>query len=203
MRAILLGAVAALGLCPAIASAVVTVKFKDITVVPTGADQVVDLDVWADPGPGDSVNEGLDAFTIAIDSVDFRNGVRFVLPAAGQTFQEPPQYVFTGRNAPPEDFGSTADRIQVGAAITGAGVNISDVLNGLVRLRVLIPGSVTQGAYNARLDPGAFSLGGTDPSLAAAVPEQGTGTITVIPEPASLGLIVFGGLLALRRRRVA
>ena len=207
MRSILLGAAAAIGLFPAIASAVVTVRIDTVNVLPTGADQVVGVDVWADPGEGDTINEGLDAFTIAFNGPRFTaSGVRFQVPAPGATWPTPDPahpYVFTGRNAPPEDFGSTFDRAQVGGTITGQGVNITETLNGLVRLQVLVPGNVTPGElFPIVIDPGAFSLGGTDPSLALAVP-GGPGMVNVIPEPASMGLIALGGLLALRRRRVA
>lgn len=205
MRAILLGAVAALGLCPAIASAIVVVNVGTTQVVQSATDRVVPVDVWCDPTEGDTTNDALDAFTIGFDAPTFTDsGVRFQVPSGAPWPTPDPEhpYVFTGKNAPPEDFGSSFNRAQVGAAITTAGVDITDSLNGLVRLQVVVPANTPVGFYRVVIDPAAFSLGG-GPSLAAAAPGTAGGVDVVIPEPASLGLIVFGGLLALRRRRVA
>ena len=64
MRAILLGAAAAvLGLCPAIASAAVVIHVDKVDVVP-GANQTVMVNVWGEDTTGD--NEQLNAFTLAL-----------------------------------------------------------------------------------------------------------------------------------------
>jgi hypothetical protein len=198
--------VAAFGLFPAIASAVVTVKVGSVSVNQSPTDQTVNVDVWAQVDPADTTNELMDAFTIALDAPTFSaTGPRFVLPASGTFLTPDPEhpYVFTGKDAPPGDFASDQKRIQVGAAISSTGVDITPNLNGLVRLQVMVPGNTAPGAYSIVLDPGAFSLGG-GPAL-VAVPDPTGGGVNVIgvPEPASLGLIGLGGILFLRRRRVA
>lgn len=118
MRSRLLLAAAAVWLCPAIASAVVTVRIDSVVAIPVGTDQIVNVDVWADPGAGDPVDEGLGAFMIAFNGLNFSpTGVRFVVPAPGTPHPTPQPahpYVFRGLNAPPEDFGSSINRIQVG-----------------------------------------------------------------------------------------
>jgi hypothetical protein len=203
----LLGAVAALGLCPAIASAVVEVRVERVDVVPNGSQQVIPVEVFAS-NPDTAENERLNAYTIALEAVGFSaGGVRFQAPAADGSYPEPTShaYVFGAYpgNGPVDPAGlSDAQHAFLSAALGGTGqeANISDTLNGFAKLFVIVPASVTQGSFPITIDPGFLSLGSAGtPITAVGVP----GVVNIVPEPASLGLIALGGLFALRRRRVA
>lgn len=194
MRTALIAFLSAIGLAPVAASAVVIVRMDDVNVAPTGADQIVWVDVWADPGVGDTTDEMLDAFTIAIDGPsNQQNGVRFLPPVILPPAAHP--YVFQDfPGSEPADFGSTFNRMQVGAATAGAGqtANITDTRNGLFSIPVFIPGNAQPGYYPVAFDPAAFSLGG-GPTLNLAVPGRPI-VIIIGPEPSTLGflpLVVF------------
>jgi MYXO-CTERM domain-containing protein len=209
MRAILLGAVAALGLCPAIASAVVTVQPERVTANPG---QTVQLDVFA-TNPDAAENERLNAYTIELVAPTFSaSGIHFVLPAANAdgTISYPDSsaahpYVFGAfaGNGPVDPAGlSDFQTVLLSAALGGTGqeANISDALNGFARVSVIVPANTPAGFYPINLDPGFLSLGSAGTSIVAT---PGVGGVTVTPEPGTFGLIAIGGLLALRRRRVA
>lgn len=209
MRSFLLGTVAALGLCPSIASAVVTINVDRVNVVP-GAAQTAFIEVFGVDVEG-NVNEQLNSFTIALNGQFATSGIRFG-DADPTTFSFPKPtghpYVFQAFPAVnPEDFGSSATRIQVGAATAGR-TEVADIAGGVtgsgfVRLPIVIPASVVPGFYPVVVDLGAATAlaGAGAPIVRTAGAQQGG--IMVVPEPASLGLIVLGGLLTLRRRRVA
>ena len=99
----------------------------------------------------------------------------------------------------------TRTRVQIGAGTVGRNdvADITPSLNGFFQLPVNIPASVTApGLYAINIDTTLLSLGGAGPAI-TATPSTVVGGINIVPEPASLGLIGLGGLLFLRRRRVA
>jgi hypothetical protein len=192
-------------LFPAFAQAVVRVNIERIDVIPTGAAQTVFLDVFG--VDLDNSNEQLTAFTVGIDAPTFSaNGVRFDIPGTGLLPKPGAAHPFVFSDfagVEVDDFGSTFNRIQGGSALAGSTqqTNLSDLRNGLVRLPILIPANAAPGVYAITLDPTVLDLAGQGPPV-VAVPGD-VGQITIVPEPASLGLVVLGGLLTLRRRRVA
>ena len=205
MRSFLLGAAAALGLFPAFASAVVRINIERIDVVPNGTAQTVFLDVFGEDL--DNANEQLAAFTIGIDAPTFSpTGVRFAPPGTGTLPKSSAAHPFVFSDfagVEVEDFGSDFKRIQGGSGLAGSTqqVNLSDLRNGFLSIPVLIPANAAPGTYAITLDPTVTDLAGQGPVV---VTVAGTpGQVTIVPEPASLGLVVLGGLLTLRRRRVA
>ena len=206
MRSFLLGAVAALGL-PAIASATVQINVERVEVVPDATQKVVFVEVFGQDL--DNTNEQLNSFSIALSAPTFTaNGVRFEAP---ETFVFPTPtghpYVFQSFvGVVPEDFGTTFNRALTGAGLPGTTpanqVNITDALNGFVRIPIIVPANAAPGFYPIIVEaPPTTALAGLGAPI-VSVPGQGGG-VQIVPEPASLGLIVLGGLLTLRRRRVA
>jgi hypothetical protein len=204
MRSILLGAVAAVGLWPAVASAVVTVRPADQVGRPG---ETVPVEVYADPLTlTPDANEQLNAYTMTMSAITFAgaNDPSFVVPA-NFTFEintdATHQYVFTAAD-PPFDPTSGSDRklVFLSAAPGTASTNLDAVRNGFGKVMVSIPQGAQPGIYTMRIDNDFLSLGGATGTIDAI---GGTGTFTVVPEPASLGLVAIGGLLALRRRRTA
>ena len=96
----------------------------------------------------------------------------------------------------------------------GTGTPLVDIV-GPVKLaevvfEVTAAALTTPGAqYRVTFDPNLVSISSGDPSrldtnieyTVSTAPDAGL--ITIVPEPASLSLLALGGLLALRRRRVA
>jgi hypothetical protein len=199
--------------CPAaIASAVVTVKPENVTVTPNGSDQTVSIEVFA-TNPDDSENERLNAYTISLDAPTFAasgNAPHFIIPSSF-AFADPTAhpYVFAAfpGNGPVDPAGlSDFKTVLLSAALGGTGqeANISNNLNGFAKIQVMVPAGTPAGVYPINIpqpaEGGFLSLGSAGPSIVAV---GAPGLLTVAPEPGSLGLIAIGGLLALRRRRVA
>lgn len=213
MRLMLLGAAAALGLCPMVASAVVVVRADNVVGNPG---ELIPIEIFA--SPSDATNERLEAFTIAVEAPSFAaaNAPKFVIPAPRRRTGAGPEdpilqvfdrttnkgYVFGPTGEEPIDPAGFSDEDTVLLSATNASpVDIDDpIRSGFARLMVQIPANAQIGqVFPITIDPTFLSLAG--PALITAVP--GLGSITVVPEPASMGLIVLGGLLTLRRRRVA
>ena len=212
MRSFLLGAVAAIGLAPAFASAAVILKIENSTVTDVSAQQTVFVTLYGEDATGD--NERMNAYTIALNGTGpgfgSANGVRFQAPTTGNFGAAgkptaPHPYVFGALDPVPpvENFSSTASRLQFGATAINQEdeVNVGNGLDGFLRVPVIIPAGATPGVYTLSIDPAATSLAGLGAPIVAT--PGAAGTITVVPEPASLGLIALGGLFALRRRRLA
>ena len=220
MRSFLLGAVAALGLAPAFASAAVVLNIENTTVDATdGLAKTAFVTVFGTDATND--NERMNAYTIAINGTGTdgsnafgsANGVKFQVPgsnfgAAGKP-TAPHAYVFSALDPVPpvENFSSTASRLQFGATAINQDdeVNVGPGLDGFIRIPIVIPAGAKSGVYTLTIDPTATSLAGVGAPIVATPGQAGTLTVTgvVVPEPASLGLIALGGLFALRRRRLA
>jgi hypothetical protein len=211
MRSILLGAAVALGLAPTLALASVSINVDKVTALPSATEQTVFVDVFGVDLPPEE-NELLNVFTIAINGVGFSpTGVRFQLPT-GATFPgatyKPTAHKFVFRDQGFElepgltNVSSTASRIQVSSEAIGPEdvANLTPANNGFIRLPIIIPANAT-GFFPINVDLTSSQLGGAGAPIVTVLGEQGS--VTIVPEPASLGLIVLGGLLTLRRRRVA
>jgi hypothetical protein len=214
MRSYLLGAAAALGLFPVMASAVVQINVDRLDgVIPTAAQQTVYVDVFG--VDMDNTDERLNTYTISVNGVGFSgtgNAPRFSFPAGGTgslgSIVRPSAahpFVFGGLDTIPpiESFGSNAGRLQFASNTVEQTdeVNLSALRNGFIRLPVIIPANATPGTYPLVVDLSGTQLAGLGAPVVATLGTQGS--VTIVPEPASLGLIVLGGLLTLRRRRVA
>ena len=202
MRSILLGAVAALGLWPAVASAVIVVRPTSQSANPG---QLVSVEVFADPATlVAGVNERLNAYTMTVSAPQFAgpNDPSFVIPA-NFTFAVPENYVF-GPNDPPFDPTSGSNRALVFLSATAsspAEVDIAEGRNRFARVEIRVPETAIVGTnYVLTVDQDFLSLGSAGAPIEAI---GGTGTLTIVHEPASLGLVAIGGRLALRRRRTA
>ena len=184
--------VVAIALAPAAASAVVTVHVGRYDILPG---QPASVDVWLENV--DTTTQRIDAFTVAVDGpFNQSDGVRFAPPPGLPSAAHP--YIF--RDSPgsvPEDFASTYNRMQVGAAVTGTGPFIADG-EGLFSIPVIIPAGFPFGHYPFVIDPAALSLGGPEPIVAVAGPPGG---ITYIPEPTAVGAVALGLLMLARTRR--
>lgn len=204
MRSILLGTVAAIGLWPAVASAAVTVKPQDQIGRPG---DTVAIEVFADPTTLTAgTNEHLNAYTMTMSAAAFSGASdpSFVVPA-NFTFEingdATHGYVFTAADPPFDPTGNSSRNLVFLSAAPGtADTDLSETRNGFGRVMVTIPAGTPVGQYTLRVDNDFLSLGGSAGTIDAV---GGTGTLTIVPEPASLGLVAIGGLLALRRRRTA
>ena len=238
MRSILLGAAAALGLFPVLASAaVVTVNTglyntADGTVpttavsapiIPGPAEQRIIAEIFAvDNDPADATaaeQERLNTVTIRLLGGGFStttggSAPRFNIPGAtfgtaGRPTHHP--YVFADLESIPaiENFGSQPNRLQFGITAPGQ-EDEADIINtgangtgksGFLKLPIIIPANATPGTYTITVDLAGSQLAGRGAPINLTAGQAAT--FTIVPEPASLGLIVLGGLLTLRRRRVA
>jgi MYXO-CTERM domain-containing protein len=220
MRSLLLGAVAALGLCPAIASAAVTINLSpqgqagqsNLTITPPVADQTLRIEVFGTDLDGS--NERLNAYTIALQGAGTgggkafgdATGVRFSVP--GSTFGtagRPTDHPFVFKDLetipPIENFSSTTSKLQFASTAVGQEdeVNVDPTHNGFIAAPLIIPAGAAPGVYTLSIV--TTSLAGLG---APIVSTPGTPlTITIVPEPAAMGLVLVGGLFALRRRRLA
>ena len=211
MRSILLGAVAAVGLWPAVASAVVTVRPGNYVAAPG---ETVAIEVYAEaPTLTPATHEHLNAYTMTLSCAEFTgpNDPSFVVPA-NFTFEINSdlthQYVFTAAD-PPFDptSGSNRGLVFLSAAPGTADTDMDVVKNGFGRIMVTVPaGALPAGVpfktYTLRIDNDFLSLGGSAGTIEAT---GGTGTLIVgvIPEPAAAGVLVVAAPLVLRRRRTA
>jgi hypothetical protein len=186
------------------ASAAITVRPSDATSAPG---QTVAIEVFADPATMTAgTNEHLNAYTMTMSAIGFAgaNDPSFVVPA-NFTFELNQDathgYVFTATDPPFDPTGNSSRNLVFLSAAPGqADTDLNETKNGFGRVMVTIPAGAPIGTYTLRVDNDFLSLGGSAGTIDAT---GGTGTLTIVPEPASLGLVAIGGLLALRRRRTA
>jgi hypothetical protein len=218
MRSLLLGAVAALGLCPAFASAAVTINLapqgqpdsSTLTVNATNADQPIRIEVFGNDLDGS--DERLNAYTIAIQGAGpgfgDPNGVRFSVP--GSTFGtagRPTNHPFVFKDLetipPIENFSSTPVKLQFASTAVGQEdeVNIDPTHNGFLAAPLIIPANAPGGVYTISVV--TTSLAGQGAPIVSTAGTPLTITVVGVPEPATMGLVLVGGLFALRRRRLA
>jgi hypothetical protein len=218
MRSFLLGAVAAIGFCPAIASAAVTINLKPQGMVPDAANKItvdkpsadLNLRIEVFGVDTDGSNERLNAYTIALQGVGNGFGdatnIRFSVP--GSTFGipgRPTEHPFVFKDLetipPIENFSSTPSKLQFASTAVGQEdeVDITPNLNGFIAAPLVIPATVAPGIYTLTISTTSLAGQGAPIVSTPGVPL----TIEVVPEPATMGLVLVGGLFALRRRRLA
>jgi len=192
---------------PGVASAAVTINIESVVPGYTGTDQTVFVEVFATDLDGS--DERLNAYTIAIDGVGFTpNGVHFAVPN-GSSFGVPGRpvnhpYVFKDlETIPPlENFGSTYNRLQVGATTVAQDDEV-DIINGsqngLLRFGVVVPANTPAGPFLMVVDARALSLAGLGAPI-VATPGQ-PGAWAYVPEPSSSALLLLPLAALLRRRR--
>ena len=175
------------------------------------------LDVFAEPT--DNEDEQLGAYDLGFRLVPVNaspvGGVGFappfaVRPAEGFVFgaPDPTRYTYnvpTNVSPPP---GPTQFLLNVES--TGAGP--VDVVSAVKIAEIVLDaqaGALLGNQYRVEFDENLVAFGSLDPTrldptieyTIATAPDAGL--INIVPEPTSLSLVALGGLLALRRRRVA
>jgi hypothetical protein len=189
---------------PGVASAALSVDFTpDLKVtkgaIPTG-EQFFDL-VFNETGA--PTHEQLFAYDLyfrrdkaGLNIVRVDKPDNWVFTAPASAFSEDRGVPGT---TPPE-----GDVVNAFGDIFGANV---DVTSGTKAARVIytIDPNIDLGVYHIMLDPSSGTTQFVSGETAEAFPVNITdmGTVTVVPEPASLSLLGVAGLLALRRRRSA
>jgi hypothetical protein len=205
---------AAVVLFPSFATAAITVRPTD--QVPNWGG-LTPIDIFADPTTLIAGrNERLNAFTMTVEALGFGppggNRPWFVVPPpdpAGYfrfdtATDVTHQYLFgsTPSASPYDPTGLSSYNILYIAAVLdppATGVDITETRNGFARVHVFWPRNAVFGQYTLRVGNEFLSLGGEAGTIDAI---GGTGTLTIIPEPAALGLAAAaGGLAQLRRRR--
>ena len=174
------------------------------------------LDVFAEPT--DDEDEQLGGYDLALRLVPVNaspaGGLGFappyaVRPAEGFVFGTPELTNYT-YNVPPNGppaAGPTQFILNVES--TGAGpINVASRVKIAEVVLEVQPGTLpTQ--YRVEINQQITNFGSLDPNRLdptveyTVVTGDGSGIINIVPEPASLSLLALGGLLALRRRRVA
>jgi hypothetical protein len=203
MKRFVLGLGCVLAMMPGVASAALSTQIGPDIIVRPGAipvgEQFMDI-VFNETGP--NVNEGLFAYDLYITRD--RPGINllraekpsdnFVFKSAGASFQQA------------DISNPVAGLIVVNAIGDLLGAN-QDIENGSKAARVFytIDQSAPVGTYRITLDqtPGTTLFVSGDTGEAINVDSTDPGTVTVVPEPASLSLLGIAGILALRRRRSA
>jgi hypothetical protein len=180
------------------ASAALVLNVDHVALAPSATDQTVSLDVYL--VDTDGVNERLNDFFVTVRGPsNTPGGVRFALRAALPSEDHP--YVFE-RLFPgfrPPSLG-TDDSMSVGGFPQGVvgDVDVSDTLNGLFSIPVVVPGGARPGDYPVVVDPALTGISATDPSALIIGPPGG---VTVVPEPAALAAACLFPMALLQRRR--
>ena len=207
-RAAVFGIGCVLAALPSIASGAIRLRGEDKQVVP-GVPQTVTLDIFAE-GIGDAENEQLFAYDIGFLLNRASGGTLGEVSFAPPYATKPDNFVFGDQ---PTDFlvaGSPAPTpTSFLLNVINNGTVLPDITTTPVkvaRVVVNIPAGVLPGVYNVTYSSDLTAFGSGDPTrenpaINTALTDMAT--IEVVPEPASLGLLAVGGLLALRRRRIA
>ena len=204
-----------LAVLPSLASARIVLRGEQVDVVP-GAGGTFTMDIFAQGT--DTEDEQLGGYDLALRMVPINpsatGGARFaspyaVRPAEGFVFGTPETTNYS-YNVPPNGppvAGPTQFLLNVESL--GAGpVNVTNQVKIAEIVFEVLAGTLPS-QYKVEINQGVTNFGSLDPNrLDPSVeytvsPEGSSGLINIVPEPASLSLLALGGLLALRRRRVA
>ena len=206
MKRAVLGIGCVLALLPGVASAAITAKVSDLQLVPGthAGTHSVDI-VFEATGANQTVDEALAFYDLGLRLVKRGGG------AGGITFIAP--FAEKNANADGYVFPDTAEFTVAESGPANILANVSanttanfDITSGKKAGRVFFTVDALTSpdtVYEIQFDPDLtiFAAGaGDDPIIPVTL---AAGTISFIPEPASLSLLAIGGLMALRRRRTA
>lgn len=192
---------------PVASQAAIIVSVVDDRPLLPGTNDFIDVVVFTDDPT--QITQAYAAYQAAAELVGGPgNGLSFISPPKRTDALDglnPPIEQFLASGAPA--FSGTADRATANAVdITLVGDTISLLPQGLLRIPVQVAPNAA-GQYTIRLIPlsedAATGVAISDANLNPADVTLVNGTITVVPEPASIGLLAVGALVALRRRRTA
>jgi len=191
-------------------------------IIPSSVDQQGYVDVVVDAS-GTSQTESIDGYTATLTVVNPTSGghITLLTPFAKRTDAsdialnpdvETPQL----RQIQSAAGRTIAKLTNGGLTVNGSQINLGDspeVLGtggGVMRVPFTVTNASPGDVYQFNLDPARdktnlLSLTSTNADGNLALPNDGVtnSSITVVPEPASLGLLALGGLLTIRRRRAA
>jgi len=199
---------AVVALCPAVASAVVTIRVDPGEYTYNGEDQVVSWEVFA-TNDNPTENERMNAFTLQLELPNATpNGIRFLIPPQDERgwveyapITEHP-YVLAGiPNSGTFDpsRGSDYNTVRLAGVVDdpNATADISPSRSGLAKIDVFIPKNSPFWGTMV-LEPQMSQMAGPN----GVIPVVGqSATWSVLPEPSALGAAALAAPLMLRRRR--
>jgi len=213
MRKLLIGALSAFALVPGLAQAALVLNLEQGPTTAVNRGSTVPLELFFNEPV--AASEAANAFQAVLKITPAGGGVFEESPdSPGDAFADLPQSRTyfgdtIGPNSRTPAFPTasfqTPDRSQIVVSILSASasknVDVTDNM-GLIRVPIDISPNAT-GPVTVQLV--SFSLADAAGNLIPVAPGNVTSVIpvNVVPEPASLGLLAIGGLLTLRRRRVA
>lgn len=210
MRNVFLGIVSALAF-PAVASAALQLNVESLNVV-SDADQTRFIEVFFTESAPVTAEElgtiglalNLTGANVGPSGVRF-GGVELVTPTTDRpfVFREFAGTTLTNQGSTPTLLNFVINAPLDPANSTRSLTTDPDNMEGVLRIPVVIPAG-TVGTFGLSFNPSFTVLNNADGTEEIPfVATTGTITAAPIPEPASLGLLAVGGLLALRRRRMA
>ena len=204
-----------LAVLPSLASAKLQLRGEKVQPLP-GVPGTYTMAIFAEPTDGE--NEQLGVYDIGFRLVPVNasptGGVGFAPPYANRPNEnfvfganDPARYTYnvpTSVSPPP---GPTQFLLNVES--TGAGP--VDVVSAVKVAEVVfqVAAGTLPSTYRVEFNPNLVAFGSLDPARLDPTIETtfstapDSGLIEIVPEPTSLSLLALGGLLALRRRRVA
>lgn len=195
-------------------------------VLPVGETQEGYVDLIAEPGSAADAAEPIDGYNVTVGLIDPTGRVSFIsplfakrtsaidlgsppaleVPQARQIQEAAGAPIILNRNTALTSKTINAQQLNLGDQPEALGTG-----GGVIRIPFTVTGAQPGDTYQFFIDPSSALLSLTsanaDPSTlglptAPIGPDQNA-SFTVVPEPASLGLLALGGLLGLRRRRSA
>lgn len=204
-----------LAVLPSLAEARIVLRGEEVEV-PALVPGTYTMDIFADPS--DDEDEQLGAYDLALRLLPVNaspvGGARFVTPFAvrpadGFVFGTPETTNYTYNVPPngppaagPNQFLLNVESTGFGPANVAGRVKIAEIV-------FEVQAGTLPSQYRVEINEGITNFGSLDPNRLdptveyTVVTGDGSGLINIVPEPASLSLLALGGLLALRRRRVA
>lgn len=189
------------------AAIIVTPESKNIISNPLTSTEGF-FDVFLDV-TGTDAPPAIGGFSVAVNRSGGEGQLFFLAPKVTTDILPPggvqlprPQLISANFFVPEAE--QSANRAVASAFLTTGSAQATDNV-GLVRIPFTIPAGA-RGTVQIQVDPDPFTgtaLGDPNAQPVEFTTAVGTITITPIPEPAGLSVLALGGLLALRRRRLA